>query len=169
MVIDENRDSARTNYHGLNKNEKITESDHNKMDQVLKLEAPIGKPIREELLNFKDNFRQMKFQNITNNSEQLRNSFKSAATFQNTLQGVFQQYFNKTRLFVGQPWLNRVRQFQNITNNSEQLRNSFKSAATFQNTLQGVFQQYFNKTRLFVGQPWLHRVRQLEEQKENCS
>ena len=41
MLIDENRDNPLTNFHGINKNQKTTESDHNKMELFLTIEAPV--------------------------------------------------------------------------------------------------------------------------------
>ena len=81
MIIDENQESPLTNFHGLNKNGKITESDHNKMELILNIEAPISRPKREEMFNFKDIIGQTTFCEITNNSSKLRNTFKSEEDF----------------------------------------------------------------------------------------
>ena len=102
MVVDEKREHPLTNYNGLNRGQKITESDHNKLELFLKIETPQIKPQREELFNFKSVWGQKKFFEITNNSKKLRNCFKSeemfsnhASKFERTLNGVFHQSFEK--------------------------------------------------------------------------
>ena len=103
LFIDENREDPLTNFHGL-KNQKVTESYHNKMELFLNIEAPIIQPKREEIFNFKEVRGQDLFHNITNSTPKLHNCFKSrnsfidqASLFQKTLQGVFHQSFRKIR------------------------------------------------------------------------
>ena len=103
LFIDENREDPLTNYHGV-KNHKVTESDHNKIELFLNIEAPVIQPKREEIFTFKEVQGQYLFHDITNSSSKLRNSFKSrnsfidqASLFQKTLQGVFHQSFKKIR------------------------------------------------------------------------
>ena len=74
------------------------------MELLLNIEAPVVRPEREQMFNFKDNFGQLTFREITNSSAKLRKSFKyegvfleKAAKFHKTLQDVFQQSFKKVR------------------------------------------------------------------------
>ena len=104
MVIDEKREDPLTNFHGVNKNTKITESDHNRLQLFLTIKTPVVRQLREEMFNFKDCDGQQIFYNITNNSEKLRNCFKNdspfldqASHFRKTLEGVFHQSFKKIR------------------------------------------------------------------------
>ena len=92
------------NYHQLVRGQKVTESDHNRLELHIKIEAPKIKPIREEYFNFKSVIGQTTFFEATNSSENLRNCFKSkqdflenAANFENTLKGVFHKSFKKIR------------------------------------------------------------------------
>ena len=104
MKIDSKRENPLTNFHGLNRNQKIIESDHNKMELILNIQVPVIIQRREEVFNFRDTDGQYLFHNMTNNSSKLRNSFKSGSSFedqssqfQKTLQGVFHQTFQKVR------------------------------------------------------------------------
>ena len=104
MVIDEKRDNPLTNFHGVTKNTKITESDHNRLELFLNIQSPVIRQIREQMFNFKNCEGQQIFHDITNNSVKLRNSFKNvepflnqASKFRKTLDGVFHQSFRKIR------------------------------------------------------------------------
>ena len=104
MFIDEKQESPLTNFTRLARGHKITETDHNKLELFLSIQAPVVKPIREVLYNFKTTYGQHLFKNVSSNSESLRNFFKSdrniedqASTFQRTLNNVFQQSFQKIR------------------------------------------------------------------------
>ena len=104
MVVDEKQENPLTNFNGFNRGKKITESDHNRLELILKIETPQIKPQREELFNFKSVLGQNKFFDLTNNSEKLRKCFKTeenflnqASKFEKTLTGVFHHAFKKIR------------------------------------------------------------------------
>ena len=101
-MIDEKKESPLTNINGLNRGKIITESDHNRLELYLNIETPKTKPQREEFFNFKSSVGQKRFFGITNDSEKLRECFKSedmflylASRFEKTLNGVFHQSFKK--------------------------------------------------------------------------
>ena len=54
MLIDENRDDPLTNFHGLNRKQKVTESDHNKMELILDINTPVILQRREEIFSFRN-------------------------------------------------------------------------------------------------------------------
>ena len=103
MFVDEKRQSPLTNFNGI-RGQKITETDHNKIELICDIQTPIIIPKREELFNFKSRIRQETFLKITNNSAKFRNSFKSKISFKKqatqldiTLKSVFHQSFRKVR------------------------------------------------------------------------
>ena len=104
MFIDEKRESPLTNFHNLKKGKKITETDHNKLELFLNIEAPTIKPIREVLFNFKSEHNQKVFHEISSDSEKLRNSFKlnqdlqhQATIFEKTLNNLFFSVFSEDK------------------------------------------------------------------------
>ena len=48
MMVDEKQKTPLSNYNGLNRGNKVTESDHNKLELFLKIETPQIKPQRKE-------------------------------------------------------------------------------------------------------------------------
>ena len=104
LFIDERRVSPLTNFSRLMKSNKVTETDHNKLELYVAIEAPIIKPSREVLFNFKTKYGQHLFKNLSSNSEIIRNCFKSdkpleeqASTFQKDLNNIFHKSFQKIR------------------------------------------------------------------------
>ena len=98
------RESPLTNFLNLKRGKKITETDHNKLELFLNIEAPTIKRIREVPFNFKSEHNQKVFNEISSNSGKLRNSFKfnqnlqqQARIFEKTLNNVFFQSFQKIR------------------------------------------------------------------------
>ena len=97
LFIDERRISPLTNFSRLMKSNKVTETDHNKLELYVFIDAPIIKPSREVLFNFRTKYGQHLFKNLSSNSETIRNCFKSekpleeqAATFQRDLNEILQ-------------------------------------------------------------------------------
>ena len=81
VLVDEKRENPLTNFSALNRCQKITESDNNKLELCLNMETPQIKPQREGLFNFKSVIGQKTFFEVTNNSEKLRNCFKTNHDF----------------------------------------------------------------------------------------
>ena len=104
MFIDEKRISPLTNYSRTMRSNKVTETDHNKMELYISIKAPTVKPDREVLFNFKTKYGQQIFQNVSSNSDTIKNCFKTdrhleeqAITFQRELNNLFHQSFQKIR------------------------------------------------------------------------
>ena len=77
MVIDEERNYILTNFEHVRKGGEATHSDHNTqfMDMNLKIESV--KPIRTEMFNFKNSESQAKFKQMTSETSEFTNCFKS--------------------------------------------------------------------------------------------
>ena len=101
MFIDEKRESPLSNFHNLKRGKKITETDHNKLELFLNIEAPTIKPKREVLFNFKSKHNQNGFLENSSSSLKLRNCFKTnqdlqhqASIFEKTLKSLFFKSLN---------------------------------------------------------------------------
>ena len=77
MVIDENKKHVLTNYRGVKKGIKATDTDHFTEYLDIDLQLITKKPVRREIYNFKDKESQCVFENITSNTQEFSNCFKN--------------------------------------------------------------------------------------------
>ena len=68
MHVDEQGEHQLSNYYGINHNQKVTESDHAKIELHLNLDFERLKPIRKETFNFKSQECQQYFKLLTTNT-----------------------------------------------------------------------------------------------------
>ena len=85
MHVDEQGEHQLSNFHGINHNEKVTESDHAKVELFLNLQFEQVKPIRTEAYNFKSHECQQYFKLLTTDTQMFSTCFKSTNTFPNQL------------------------------------------------------------------------------------
>ena len=77
MVIDEERKFTLTNYKGVKKGTKATDSDHLTQYMDLNLQIASEKPVRKEIFNFKDVQSLNQFREITSNTNQFSDCFEN--------------------------------------------------------------------------------------------
>ena len=75
MVIDEKKDHILTNYTQARKGCKAVDSDHFTEYLDINLQLISEKPDRKEIFNFKDTQSQLKFKDITTNTNKFSNCF----------------------------------------------------------------------------------------------
>ena len=67
MMVDDKQETPLSNYNGLNRGNKVTESDHNKLELLLKIETPQIKPQGKDFFYFKSVLGQKIFLELINN------------------------------------------------------------------------------------------------------
>ena len=81
MKVDENGEFQLTNFHGTQKNQKTTHSDHNCIILNCNFSIPDMKPERSEPFNFKNTDGQQLFSTATTNTNKFSNCFSDSKTF----------------------------------------------------------------------------------------
>ena len=105
MIIDEDRQYSLTNYQNVNKNGKITQSDHEVQILEFDIKFPQIKKTREEFYNFKNVEGQIKFKQLSDKTSRFTNCFsdndlsvsEQVKQWNKCLDSFCQQSFKKVR------------------------------------------------------------------------
>ena len=81
MHVDEQGEHQLSNFNGIKHNQKVTESDHAKVELILNIQFPQARPTRNEAYNYKSEECQKYFYNLTTNTRKLSMCFKNTQTF----------------------------------------------------------------------------------------
>ena len=105
MVIDEERNYVLTNFEKVRKGGEATNSDHNTQFMDLDLKIESEKPVRTEMFNFKNSEGQAKFKQLTSETSEFTNCFKSneslldqVENWQKVLKSFCSKAFSKIRI-----------------------------------------------------------------------
>ena len=105
MVLDEAKDFILTNYKQGRRSGKAVDTDHNTQYMDVDIEIEVNKPERVEIYDFKDNVTQMKFKQLTTETQEFTRCFenslpvsKQVDLWQEVLETYFKKSFKKIRI-----------------------------------------------------------------------
>ena len=78
MVVDEAKDFILTNYKQGRRSGKAVDTDHNTQYMDVDIEIEVNKPERVEIYDFKDNVAQMKFKQLTTETQEFTRCFENS-------------------------------------------------------------------------------------------